>query len=130
MAGAGVYSAYVGAVVDLVHIVSMMRTAQYQYIPAIAFPEAETMNLKLNAPPSFVNPKSVIVIGLPAIQEAKLPPLRPHDESQVSCLLQPKMTLLLEGAPLVFSTSFAHDLCAAFESHGAPTRYSAETRCI
>jgi len=121
MAGAGVYSAYVGAVVDLVHMVSLMRTAQYQYIPAIAFPESETMNLKLNAPPSFVNPKSVIVIGLPAIQEAKLPPLRPHDENQVSCLLQPKMTLLLEGAPLVFSTSFAHDLVLRLNRTGAAT---------
>jgi hypothetical protein len=121
MAGAGVYSAYVGAVVDLVHMVSLMRTAQYQYIPAIAFPESETLNLKLNAPPSFVNPKSVIVIGLPAIQEAKLPPLRPHDANQVSCLLQPKMALLLEGAPLVFSTSFAHDLVLRLNRTGAPT---------
>lgn len=121
MAGAGVYSAYVGAVVDLVHMVSLMRTAQYQYIPAIAFPESETLNLKLNAPPSFVNPKSVIVIGLPAIQEAKLPPLRPHNENQVSCLLDPKMTLLLEGAPLVFSTSFAHDLVLRLNRTGAPT---------
>lgn len=121
VAGAGVYSAYVGAVVDLVHMVSLMRTAQYQYIPAIGFPENETLNLKLNAPPSFVNPKSVIVIGLPAIQEAKLPPLRPHDDNQVSCLLQPKMALLLEGAPLVFSTSFAHDLVLHLNRTAGPT---------
>jgi hypothetical protein len=84
VAGAGVYSAYVGAVVDLVHLVGTMRTAQFQYIPAIAFPQSDTLNLKLNAPPSFVNPKSVIVIGLPAIQEAKLPPLHPHDAEQGS----------------------------------------------
>lgn len=121
MAGAGVYSAYVGAVVDLVHLVSQMHTAQYQYIPAIAFPSSETLNLKLNTPPSFINPKSVIVIGLPAIQEAKLPPLRPHNDNQVSCLLQPKMALLLEGAPLVFSTSFAHDLVLHLNRTGAPT---------
>ena len=120
MAGAGVYSAYVGAVVDLVHLVSQMHTAQYQYIPAIAFPSSETLNLKLNTPPSFINPKSVIVIGLPAIQEAKLPPLRPHNDNQVSCLLQPKMALLLEGAPLVFSTSFAHDLVLHLNRTGAP----------
>ena len=109
-AGGGLYSAYVGAVVDLVHLVSMMRTAVYQYIPAISFPEDSTLNLKLNAPPSFNRPKSVIVIGLPAIQKAIAPPLHPHDPNQVACLLQPKMTLLLEGAPLVYSTSFAHDL--------------------
>jgi hypothetical protein len=109
-AGAGLYSAYVGAVVDLVHLVSLLRTAQYQYIPGLTFPDDATLNLKLNTPPSFINPKTVIVIGLPAIQKAKLPPLKPHDPDQVACLLQPKMTLQLEGAPLVFSTSFAHDV--------------------
>ena len=118
-AGAGLYSAYVGAVVDLVHLVSMMRTAVYQYIPAISFPQDSTLNLKLNTPPSFNKPKSVIVIGLPAIQKAMRPPLRPHDPNQVACLLQPKMTLLLEGAPLVFSTNFAHDLILHLNRTGA-----------
>jgi len=117
--GAGLYSAYVGAVVDLVHLVSLMRTAVYQYIPAISFPQESTLNLKLNAPPSFNKPKSVIVIGLPAIQKALPPPLHPHDPNQVACLLQPKMTLLLEGAPLVFSTNFAHDLILHLNRTGA-----------
>ena len=117
--GAGLYSAYVGAVVDLVHLVSLMRTAQYQYIPAISFPQSSTLNLKLNAPPSFHKPESVIVIGLPAIQKAMPPPLRPDDPEQVACLLQPKMTLLLEGAPLVFSTNFAHGLVLHLNRTGA-----------
>jgi len=121
MAGAGLYSAYVGAIVDLVKLTSLLRTAQYRYIPAISFPEGATLNLKLNTPPSFVNPKTVIVIGLPAIQKAKLPPLHPHDENQVACLLEPKMPLLLEGAPLVFSTSFAHDMVLHINRTGAPT---------
>jgi hypothetical protein len=120
-AGGGLYSAYVGSIVDLVHLVSLLRTAQYQYIPAISFPQDSTLNLKLNTPPSFHNPKSVIVIGLPAIQKAKLPPLRPHDPNQVACLLQPKMPLLLEGAPLVFSTGFAHDLVLHLNRTGAPS---------
>ena len=117
--GAGLYSAYVGAVVDLVHLVSLMRTAVYQYIPAISFPQDSTLNLKLNAPPSFNKPKSVIVIGLPAIQKAMPPPLHPHDPNQVACLLKPKMTLLLEGAPLVYSTGFAHDLTLHLNRTGA-----------
>src|SRR6202012_1558946 len=33
--GAGVYSAYVGAAVDLFRILGNLHTAQYQYIPAI-----------------------------------------------------------------------------------------------
>ena len=119
--GAGLYSAYVGAVVDLVHLVGMLRTAQYQYIPGLSFPEGASLSLRLNAPPSFHKPESVIVIGLPAIQKAKLPPLHPHDPNQVACLLQPKMTISLEGAPLVFSSSFAHGLVLHLNRTGAPT---------
>ena len=119
--GAGLYSAYVGAVVDLVHLVGMLRTAQYQYIPGLSFPQGASLSLRLNAPPSFHKPESVIVIGLPAIQKAKLPPLHPHDPNQVACLLQPKMTIPLEGAPLVFSSSFAHGLVLHLNRTGAPT---------
>ena len=120
-AGGGVYSAYVGAVVDLVGLVAMLRTAQYQYIPGLAFPKGESLSLKLNAPPSFHKPMSVIVIGLPAIQKAKLPPLKPHDPNEVACLLQPKMPVLLEGAPLVFATGFAHDIVLHLNRTGVPT---------
>ena len=119
--GAGLYSAYVGAVVDLVHLVGMLRTAEYQYIPGLSFPQGSSLSLRLNAPPSFHKPESVIVIGLPAIQKAKLPPLHPHDPNQVVCLLQPKMTIPLEGAPLVFSSSFAHGLVLDLNRTGAPT---------
>lgn len=121
LAGAGVYSAYVGSIVDLVHLVSLLRTAQYQYIPGLGFPHSETIDLKLNAPPSFINPKTVIVIGLPAIQKAKLPPLHPHDANEVACMLNPKMVLPVEGAPLVFSTSFAHDMVLHLNRTGSPT---------
>jgi hypothetical protein len=100
---------------------SACSTAQYQYIPGLAFPQGDTINLRLNAPPSFINPKTVIVVGLPAIQKAILPPLKPHNPDQVSCLLQPKMPLLLEGAPLVFSTSFAHDMILHLNRTGAAT---------
>src|SRR6185437_8067232 len=110
LAGAGVYSAYVGTVVDLVHIMGSLHTARYQYIPAIAFPEQEALNLRLNTAPSFHNPKSVIVIGLPSVQKSIPPPLRVADPKQVACLVNPRMVLPVEGAPLVFSTGFAHDL--------------------
>lgn len=110
LAGGGVYSAYVGSVVDLVHIMGSLHTAQYQYIPAIAFPQQQALNLRLNTPPSFHNPKSVIVIGLPSIQQTVPPPLRAADPKQVSCLQKPGVVLPVEGAPLVFSTGFAHDL--------------------
>jgi hypothetical protein len=129
LAGAGVYSAYVGAIVDLVRLTSGLHTAKYQYIPAIAFPATQevadvahpsnydparttpaSLDLRLNTPPSFHDPKSVIVIGLPAVQKTLPPPLRPVDASHISCLLDPHLALPIEGAPLVFSTAFARDL--------------------
>src|ERR1700733_339423 len=110
LAGAGVYSAYVGAIVDVVRIMSGLHIAKYQYIPAIAFPSDEALNLRLNTPPSFNNPKSVIGIALPRLQANVPPPLRPADPKEIACLLKPGVVLLVEGAPLVFSTSFAHEL--------------------
>lgn len=110
LAGGGLYSAYVGSIVDLVHILGGLHVAQYQYIPAIAFPQEQALNLRLNTPPSFHNPKSVIVIGLPSVQQTTPPPLRASDPKFVSCLAKPGVVLPVEGAPLVFSTAFAHDL--------------------
>ena len=110
LAGAGLYSAYVGSIVDLVHILGSLHVAQYQYIPAIAFPQQQSLNLRLNTPPSFHNPKSVIVIGLPAIQQTTPPPLRATDPRRVSCLQKPDVVLPVDGAPLVYSTALAHDL--------------------
>jgi hypothetical protein len=109
-----VYSAYVGTLIDLVHLVVMMRTAQYQYIPAISFPQGATLNLKLNSPPSFNKTKSVIVVALPPIQGPRVPTLRPATSTQVFCLANPALILPLRGEPLLFSTSFAHDLSIEF----------------
>lgn len=108
--GGGAYSAYVGAVVDLTKLLTNMHTAQYQYIPAVAFPDMEHFNLRLNAAPSFHNPKSVIVIALPSIQTAKLPPLQPVNPKQITCMLKPEVVLNVQNAPLVFSTGIAHDM--------------------
>ncbi len=108
MAGGGYYSAYVGAVVDVVKIMDNIHTAVYQYIPALALPKNDELNLKLNSPPSFRNPKSVLVVGLPAVESAQLPPLRAVDPKAVYCLQNPKLVLPVEGAPLVFSTGYAH----------------------
>ena len=109
LAGGGFYSAYVGAVVDLARIFGNLRTASYVYIPALALPKKEQMNLKLNNPPSFRKPMSVIVVGLPAIEATQLPPLRAVNAEQVFCLQKSSLVLPVEGAPLVFSSDIAHD---------------------
>ena len=109
LAGGGYYSPYIGAVVDVARIFGNLHTATYQYIPALAIAKDDQWNLKLNNPPSFSKPKSVIVVGLPAVEAAQLPPLRAVDPNQTWCLQKPGLVLPVEGAPLVFSTSLAHD---------------------
>ena len=110
LAGGGSYSPYVGAIVDLAKIMESFRTPDYQYIPSLAVPKQEQLNLRLNNPPSFRKPKSVIVVGLPAVEAAQLPPLRPVHPGEVACLENPKLVLPVEGAPLVFSTDIGHHL--------------------
>jgi hypothetical protein len=109
LAGGGFYSAYVGAVVDLARVLGNLHTASYVYIPALALPKGEQMNLKLNNPPSFRKPMSVIVVGLPAIEAAQLPPLRAVNADQVLCLQKSSLVLPVEGAPLLFSSDIGHD---------------------
>jgi hypothetical protein len=115
-AGAGSFSPYVGAVIDIARILDNLHTAEYQYIPALSLPTADTLNLKLNNPPSFKNPKSVIVIGLPPVESAQVPPLRAVDPKQTYCVAKPETVLNVEGAPLVFSTGYAHDLTIVIPS--------------
>ena len=114
-AGAGYYSAYVGAVIDMAKLLEGLRTAEYQYIPALTFPKEDALDLKLNNPPSFHNPKSVIVVALPAVETAQLPPLHAIDPKEVSCLQGPGVVLPVEGAPLVYSTGLAHSLALRVE---------------
>ncbi|HVB58797.1 MAG TPA: hypothetical protein VNE63_20525 [Candidatus Acidoferrales bacterium] len=109
VAGGGFYSPYVGAVVDLARLMGSFHTAEYQYIPALALPKQEQLNLRLNNPPSFHKPMSVLVVGLPAVEAAQLPPLRAVDPDQVFCVQRSPLVLPVSGAPLVFSTDIAHD---------------------
>lgn len=110
IAGGGVYSPYVGAVVDLARIMQNFHIADYQYIPALALPRVDALNLKLNNAPSFHKPMSVLVVALPAVEAAQLPPLRALEPQHVSCLQEAGLLLPSDGAPLVFSTAYAHDL--------------------
>lgn len=119
-ARSGFYSPYIGAVVDVVRILGNTHTAQYQYIPALALPKQDELNLRLNNPPSFRNPKSVLVIGLPPIRTAPPPPLRVAEPSQVLCAGKPQLVLPAEGAPLVFATDLAHNLALHIETKSGP----------
>jgi hypothetical protein len=106
----GYSSPYVAAVLDMARIMEYFRTAQYQYIPALARLQQDKMSLLLNTPPSFHNPKSVLVIALPAVEAPSLPPLQAVDAKQTYCAGKPGLTLGVDGAPLVFATDYAHGL--------------------
>ncbi len=110
MGGAGAYSPYIGAIVDTARILSSLHTAHFQYLPALALPTEDTLNLRLSVPPSFRDPKSVVVIALPAVGPARMPPLHPIDPKQAFCAQKPDLILPAEGAPLVLATQLAHDL--------------------
>jgi hypothetical protein len=114
----GYYSPYVASIIDMARILDSFHNAQYQYIPAIAALEGGAMELKLNTPPSFHNPKSVIVVALPAIESSQPPPLHPIDEKAVFCAEKSDLVLPVDGAPLVFSTKYAHNLALHLESGG------------
>jgi hypothetical protein len=112
----GYYSPYVGAVVDVVRILATTHTAQFQYIPALALPKQDELNLRLNNPPSFRNPKSVIVVGLPPVRPFVVPPLRAVDPTEVFCAGKPSLLLPADGAPLVFATELAHNFVLRVET--------------
>jgi hypothetical protein len=114
-AGGGAYSPYVGAVVDLARLMENLHTARYQYISALALPQGDELHLRLNSPPSFHKPQSVIVIGLPAVQPAVPQELKVVSPESVGCAQDPHMVLTAEGAPLVFSSELAHHLLLRLE---------------
>jgi hypothetical protein len=105
--------------VDIARILSSLHTAHFQYIPALALPKADSLNLRLNMPPSFINPKSVVVVALPPVGSSRPEPLHPVSPTESFCAMKPELVLPAEGAPLVFATAMAHDLFLHIELGGA-----------
>lgn len=116
--GYGYYSPYVASVLDIARLLDSFHTARYQYIPALAMPQSERLSLVLNAAPSFQDPKSVLVAALPAVEGPQLPPLHAVDPKDIYCVRRSSLVLPVEGAPLVFSTAYAHDLQLRLQDEG------------
>jgi len=57
----GYYSPYIGAVVDVARILGTTHTAQYQYIPALAQPKEDELNLRLKV---LFNPRRSYLVTL------------------------------------------------------------------
>jgi hypothetical protein len=105
----GYYSPYLASLLDLGRLFDSFRVANYQYIPALATAAGEQLTLTLNTPPSFQNPKSVLVAALPAVEQALPPPLHAVSPKDIYCARRNSLVLPVEGAPLVFATEYAHD---------------------
>lgn len=118
-AGYGASSPYIGAVVDIARMLDALRTAQFQYIPALADMQDDRLSLMLNTAPSFQNPRSVLVVALPPVDAPRPPMLRAVDPGESFCLASRDLVLPMTGAPLVYSTALAHDLVLhAFSPEG------------
>ena len=117
----GYYSPYIASVLDIARLMDSFRTAQYQYIPALASPVGDKVRLTLNAPPSFHDPKSVLVVALPAVEQPQLPPLHAVDPKEIYCIRRSTLVLPVDGAPLAFSTAYAHDLSLSLTGRDAKT---------
>ncbi|MGH8217551.1 MAG: hypothetical protein ACREUT_03120 [Steroidobacteraceae bacterium] len=115
----GYYSPYIASVLDIARILGSFSTAQYEYIPALASERGDRLALTLNKPPSFHNPMSVLVAALPAIERAQLPPLHAVDPKEIYCARKSSLVLPVEGAPLVFSMQYAHDMTLSLSRPGA-----------
>jgi hypothetical protein len=114
----GYYSPYIASVLDIGRIFDSFRTAQYQYIPALGSQSGERISLTLNTAPSFHNPMSVLVAALPAVEKPQLPPLHAVDPKEIYCASRATLVLPVEGAPLVFSTGYAHDVTLRLAAGG------------
>jgi hypothetical protein len=106
----GYYGPFIGSLLDIARLFDSFHTAKYQYIPALASPHGRELALTLNAPPSFHDPKSVLVAALPAVQEPQFPTLRAVDARELYCIRKEPLVLTAEGAPLMFASSYAHHL--------------------
>src|SRR6202040_2871634 len=106
----GYYSPYIASILDIARIFDSFRTAQYQYIPALASLHGDKLALTLNTAPSFHDPQSVLVAALPAVETPQLPPLHAVNPKEIYCAGRAALVLPVDGAPLVFSTGYAHDV--------------------
>jgi hypothetical protein len=105
----GYYGPFIGSIFDIAKILDSLHTAQYQYIPALASMRGRQVTLTLNAPPSFHDPKSVLVVALPAVEPPRFPALHPVDPNEIICASKNPLVLPVDGSPLVFSSAYAHD---------------------
>jgi hypothetical protein len=120
-AGMAYYSPYVGAFLDVIRLMGSFHTAQYQYAPALALAERDGLRLRLNNPPSFRKPQTVLVAALPMVGASQPPLVRAVDAKRAYCVDKPSVTLAADGAPLLFATNLGHDYALHVQTKAGQT---------
>ena len=110
----GYYGPFIGSIIDIAKILDSLRTARYQYLPALTSLHGRQVTLSLNAPPSFHDPKSVLVVALPPIEAPQFPALHPVNPNEILCANKDPLVLPVDGAPVVFATAYTHDAVLHF----------------
>jgi hypothetical protein len=64
---------------------------------------------------------SVLVVALPAVEQVQLPPLHAVDPKEIFCIRRSTLVLPVDGAPLAFSTNYAHDLALSLTGRDGKT---------
>ena len=100
---------YVGAAIDVIHLLGGARTADYQYLPALAQKHGDRIQLKLNHDPTFKSPKSVLVYVLPQVETTTPPRIVIDTENHPACISGAASALPAEAPPSLYSTQYGHD---------------------
>jgi hypothetical protein len=119
-AGYGYYSPYIAIVRDIAKIFGAFNNPEFGYLPTLSVRKGDEMALLLNTPPSFTKPKSVLVVALPAI-EADSPPRLRSGASAPLCVARGGGVLPVEGAPLIYSTTYARDMTLSVKAASGET---------
>jgi hypothetical protein len=123
-AGYGFYSPYIGVVRDVAKLFGAFSNPEFDYLPTLGIRRGENVSLLLNKAPSFAKPKSVLVVGMPAIEANSPPRLRSAANGPICVAgsgVGAGVVLPVEGAPLIYSTAYARNMTLALTAPNGET---------
>lgn len=123
-AGYGFYSPYIGVVRDVAKLFGAFSNPEFDYLPTLGIRRDDNVSLLLNKAPSFAKPKSVLVVGMPAIEANSPPRLRSAANGPICVAgtgVGAGVVLPVEGAPLIYSTAYARNMTLALTAPGGET---------
>lgn len=123
--GLGYYSPYIAVVRDIARVFGAFSNPQFNYLPALSLRERDRVSLVLNTAPSFAKPKSVLVASMPTIGSDSPPRLRAASDAPL-CGANPNLVMLVEGAPLIYSTDYARNMMLRVGTTEVPVEARAE----